>query len=1589
MKVTRLFALGMMLVLFVSAAAYADIHPIPLDAERSHLTLADLSRDVMEFELGIAEFSAMDVETPEGTFSRLMIPGFHSSKVAGSPELPMMNRLFEIPLGASVRVEVVSVESRTISLADYGIENALMPAQPSMPKSADPEDWPFVYNEDAYRAGRVGQEMVRVERVGAIRGVEIARVEVSPVEYMPRSNEIVVAESIRFRLHFEGADHARGEAIKAATYSPFFEPVHGDIAGYQSPRVDYPDLVKNPVTLVVIVPSDMEATMQDFIDWKTERGFTVVTGVIGSPEVGSTTATIQAYIHDLYNNPPAGQAAPSFVVFVGDVAQCPTFTEAGDATDRPYCAVDGDLMPDIYYGRLSATSTSMLQDILDKTLMYDEFTMPDPSYLAEVTMIAGMDGTYASTWANGQINYGTTYYFNAAHGITSNTYLYPESGSHAADIVSDVSNGVAYINYTAHGSNTSWADPSFTQTNVRNLTNYGKYCLAVGNCCLTSTYDYAECFAETWLREADKGAIGYIGGSNSTYWDEDWYWGVGNGTVNANPTYEATGLGAYDGVFHDHGEEMDAWYVTNDALIFRGNLAVTESGSSRITYYWNIYNLMGDPSITTYMGVPATQTVGHPSTVFTTSPNITVTAVPGSYVGVTQDGALVAGGGVDETGTVTLTFDDVLTPGTIRLVVMAQNKEPYKVDVPVIVPATIIINPTEIDANVETDVVVEVYEADGVTPKPGVNVWAAGLDYETTPVATNAAGVCTVTVNYPYGPTLDIIGQETGEPYLLFTEQITVNASTLSTPDLWVTTTIGLADTFALNLAGTLNGTCKEGPSTIYAILPDGTELSTTTGTMKITPDEIGFVTAYVAVSGYDVYTETFPIIEAYGTLTGHVDADGSPADGAVVKGYDALDELVFEVTCNSLGDYDVGEEILVAPYTIEVDYFGYLHFEQSFFVNYGANVLDIDLDPAPSGVLFGTVTDDVSGDPLYASLKFYRSDNMELYTETVTDSTDGSFTSPALPYFDWVVTIKAWHHRALTTSITIEDPTVEKHFVLEPTNGDFLVIDDGAKGTVENPAKYDEKTGELIAQGYTSVASKAAADIVTDLETIGYSVTLETVASTNPATWNDYDAIIVSSGNNAAPVEDATFRSNVESFVLAGGHILVEGGEMAYDAASYPGYPTFAANVLHVTGWNHDSSGNLTVHDVGHYLVTVPNTITGPITVGYVDYGDQDAFTPAADATKVCAWSTYPENTSIVVYDPNPAPEGGQIVYYGFNYSSAAAADRILLLENTMTYLTALEMGDCSVSGTVTLEGQSNHSGVTVQAIPDGGSVVTGQNGSYELTGLYAGPYQIVASKDGWATGIEEITLTSGQHMTGVDLTLSREFSQTDCSTPALAIPDNNTAGVSDIINVPLDVEVTGIAVYLDITHTYIGDLIVTLESPGGAIVTLHNRSGGTAENIVGWYPDDLEPAGDLGDFLGLDAEGDWTLTVSDNAGYDTGTLNEWCLKITYEIDTGVEEGAGSLPKALALVGNVPNPFNPTTTIRFDLPKAGHVSLSVYDLAGRRVTTLVDRGMDAGSHDVIWTGLDSSGRSVASGIYFYRLEAENKTMTRKMVLLK
>jgi hypothetical protein len=111
--------------------------------------------------------------------------------------------------------------------------------------------------------------------------------------------------------------------------------------------------------------------------------------------------------------------------------------------------------------------------------------------------------------------------------------------------------------------------------------------------------------------------------------------------------------------------------------------------------------------------------------------------------------------------------------------------------------------------------------------------------------------------------------------------------------------------------------------------------------------------------------------------------------------------------------------------------------------------------------------------------------------------------------------------------------------------------------------------------------------------------------------------------------------------------------------------------------------------------------------------------------------------------------------------------------------------------------------------------------------------------------------------------------------------------------------------------------------------------------------------------------------------------------LTVSSATTTGIDEDLAGVPTRYALRPNYPNPFNPVTTIQYDLPKTERVSLVVYNVKGEKVRELVGRDQPQGRYEVYWDGRDFAGNPAASGVYFYRLVAGDFVETRKMVLLK
>lgn len=642
-------------------------------------------------------------------FSTLTVDGLMPWGKDGAPALPTFSKLIEVPLCEDFVVTVRGLEFDTLQLAGP----VLAPMQPSRSKS-DTSAPKLSYIRGIYETDMFfGNTVPEVEAVGIARDRRLARLRFTPVSYNPVSGQVAIVRRAEVTVSYRGVDSVGTQEMFRRYYSPLFN------SGASSINALYPKSVSTtaPVRYLIVANSMFRGHMDSFVQWKKRKGF--ITDIVYTDDaaVGSTTTSIQTYIKSQYTNATAANPAPTYVLLVGDVDQLPAFsgTTASDhITDLYYMTwTTGDNLPDCHYGRFSAQNVSQLTPQVQKTLMYEQYTFADPSFLDRAVMVAGVDGgssgDFGYTHADPAMDYAITNYVNGAHGYSevryfkNNTSIVPagvtnvhvasSANSMSATVRSYYNQGAGLINYSAHGSSTSWGTPNFTTTHVSSMTNTQKFGLMIGNCCLTNKFEVSSCFGESLLRKGNYcGAVGYIGGSNSTYWYEDFYWAVGIRTSigpNMSMAYNGANLGIYDRAFHTHGETYANWAITQGAIMMQGNMAVEASSSSRNNYYWEIYHLMGDPSVMTYLTQAAVMPLTVSSMISYGTASLTVSTAPYAYVAMTDTltRTLVAAAWANASGVATLTLPGSMLVGGYEVASTAQGYQPGFQSVSVITPS--------------------------------------------------------------------------------------------------------------------------------------------------------------------------------------------------------------------------------------------------------------------------------------------------------------------------------------------------------------------------------------------------------------------------------------------------------------------------------------------------------------------------------------------------------------------------------------------------------------------------------------------------------------------------------------------------------------------------------------------------------------------------------------------------------------------------------------------------------------------------------------------------------------------------------------
>ncbi len=1126
------------------------------------------TRTVIEYEVASFETDALEIDGARyysialGEESRMMDRGL--------PALPNVCRSIIIPDDAEMAVRVLDVSF---------VEFSAVPVAPSkgvITRDVDPATVAYTFDPLYQTDGWYPADVATTRAPYIMRDYRGTVVVVNPFQYNPASNTLRVYDHIVVEIEQVGPATANPLTYRPETMNIEFRKIYErhflnfeQVTGGRYPSVE------DVGNMLVICYGDFMDEMAPLVEWKNQMG--VPCEMVSVTDAGSSAAGINAYIEQYYLD-----NGLTYVLLVGDAAQCPSLT-VSDLSDPSYSLITPDDYPELFVGRFSAETPAHVETQVLRSVEYEKRPQEGGDWYHKGMGVAsnqgpGDDGEYDDEHED-NIRADLL-----AFTFTEVDQIYDPSGT-ASMVTNGLNDGRSILNYTGHGSTTSWGSTGFSNTHVNALVNDNMLPHGVSVACNNGTFGSTTCFAEAWLRATNgsepTGAIGFYASSISQSW---------------NPPMDA------------QDEVVDLLIAeskrTFGALCFNGcGHMMDEYGSSGVNEFVH-WTLFGDPSLRVRTDTPAAVDVTHLPVFYPSMTTYDVSVatagarepVDEALCALTLDGVIYGSAVTDADGNATLTISEIPPVGEfLTLTVTGFNTMTYTADVQVVVPVTYDIDPPAIPVNVSTGVTVTIWDADS-NPKPDVVVTIDGWSIDPIEDTTDSLGEAHFTIMPMYGEELSVVGRETGEGYNCVEDVLPVTgASSFASADVEGNVpAIGLYGALAPHYEGTITGTTNETAFTLYAV-GCGVDASAMSGTeatvdLLVTPTSAGTIHAAIGKKGFDIYLEDIGVQVVYGRLAGVVHgAARDPLDGARIKGYAAGSdttglEPVFSATSEGGGGYAIEGDLEVAYYDVYVSKFGFLTLSEEVFVQYGANDVDFYLDSAPSGVVSGVVTEAGTGRPLSGTVKVYRADTMELYAQTSSDSLTGGSYSVTLPYFNYVMNVRVYHHIPVSQGIAVDEPSETFDFELELTD-------------------------------------------------LGYDAVNETAAATDPVTWMNYDFIIWAAGDNTSPVAVEAYRTALETFVAGGGRLLIEGGEIGYDAASYPAYPSFAATVLHISSWGHDSSGSVTVEDPTHPLTTFPNTI-GTISVNYVGYGDHDSNTAAADAHVVCDWSSYAGLASVQVYD-------------------------------------------------------------------------------------------------------------------------------------------------------------------------------------------------------------------------------------------------------------------------------------------------------------------------------------------------------------------
>jgi hypothetical protein len=673
---------------FLSFLCFAFIISIQSNLSAQSSTITWLSGDGisspirLRFELG--EYQFKTIQTSRGPEIQVVSKGGTPILKAGAPDLPKFSRSVIIPDLASYQVDVVSSNSSEI-------ENIqIAPSKGNLIRNIDPSSVAFnqgaIYQSNAWFPEN-NSDLRTPHILADFRGQTVV---FYPFQYNPVSHKLKITNQIEVVLRTNP---------NASPENPYFRSTTSSIRKsneglYSKHFVNYSSSRYSPIAeqarLLIITDPSFQSALDPLVLWKRQSGMNVE--VITLAEAGGDITGISNAIRSRY----LSSEGLSYVILVGDISQIPSPTAYAGKSDPTYGFVLGnDTYPEVMVGRISAENIAHVQVQVDKIIQYEKSTLPTEhlSHFACIASDQGPGDDNEFDWEHERIirNKLSGYTYDVANELYDGSQgeLDPAGNPSASNVSALLNQGIGLINYTGHGSSTSFGTSGFSNTQINQLQNDGKLPFVWSVGCVNGEFDNGTCFGEAWLRATRNGqptgAVAAFMSSINQSWDPP--------------------MAAQDEMVDLLTENIQTSDTrTFGGLSLNGCLKMNDeygTAGDEMTGTWHIF---GDPSMMVRTSIPLAMNVTHASSVAIGSNGLSVNVdAEGAKVAISQNGILL-GTSLVQGGLAWVDYPSITTIDPLLVTVTAFNRVPYQGEVLILNPdnAYLILNAhqlTEISGN--------------------------------------------------------------------------------------------------------------------------------------------------------------------------------------------------------------------------------------------------------------------------------------------------------------------------------------------------------------------------------------------------------------------------------------------------------------------------------------------------------------------------------------------------------------------------------------------------------------------------------------------------------------------------------------------------------------------------------------------------------------------------------------------------------------------------------------------------------------------------------------------------------------------------